>query len=87
MTLEQLRIFVAGAERQHVTHAAAELRLTQSAFSSAIAALETRRDIRLFDRVGRNIVLNKTARSSSRNPGPCWRGRRLRRPGPRDGGD
>ena len=59
MTLEQLRIFVAVAERQHVTQAAAELHLTQSAVSSAIAALETRHDVRLFDRVGRNIVLNQ----------------------------
>lgn len=60
MTLEQLRIFVAVAERQHVTQAAAELHLTQSAVSSAIAALEARHDVRLFDRVGRNIVLNQT---------------------------
>jgi DNA-binding transcriptional LysR family regulator len=60
MTLEQLRIFVAVAKHQHVTHAAAELHLTQSAVSSAIAALEARHDVRLFDRVGRNIVLNQT---------------------------
>ncbi|MGA7715929.1 MAG: LysR family transcriptional regulator, partial [Bradyrhizobium sp.] len=33
MTLEQLRIFVAVAERQHVTRAAGELNLTQSATS------------------------------------------------------
>jgi DNA-binding transcriptional LysR family regulator len=60
MTLEQLRIFVAVAERQHITQAAAVLHLTQSAVSSAISALETRHDVRLFDRVGRNIVLNQT---------------------------
>lgn len=59
MTLEQLHIFVAVAKHQHVTHAAGELRLTQSAVSSAIAALEARHDVRLFDRVGRNIVLNQ----------------------------
>ena len=58
MTLEQLRIFVAVAERQHVTRAAAELHLTQSAVPSAISALEPRHDVRLFDRVGRSIVLN-----------------------------
>jgi len=58
MTLEQLRIFVAVAQRQHVTQAASELCLTQSAVSAAISALETRHDVRLFDRVGRNIVLN-----------------------------
>jgi DNA-binding transcriptional LysR family regulator len=60
MTLEQLRIFVAVAERQHITQASAALHLTQSAVSSAISALESRHDVRLFDRVGRNIVLNQT---------------------------
>ena len=59
MTLEQLRIFVAVAEHQHVTRAAERIHLTQSAVSSAISALETRHDVRLFDRVGRGIVLNQ----------------------------
>ena len=59
MTLEQLRIFVAVADRQHVTRAAEALNLTQSAVSSAVTALETRHGVKLFDRVGRNIVLNQ----------------------------
>jgi len=63
MTLEQLRIFVAVAERQHVTRAAEALNITQSAVSAAIAALEARHDIRLFDRVGRGIVLNDVGRA------------------------
>lgn len=58
MTLEQLRIFVAVAEHQHVTRAARQLNLTQSSVSSAILALEARHDVQLFDRVGRNVVLN-----------------------------
>jgi DNA-binding transcriptional LysR family regulator len=62
MTLEQLRIFIAVAERQHVTRAAGELNLTQSATSAAIAALEARYGIKLFDRVGRGIVLTQTGR-------------------------
>jgi len=62
MTLEQLRIFIAVAERQHVTQAAHQLNLTQSATSAAIAALETRYGIKLFDRVGRGIVLTQTGR-------------------------
>jgi DNA-binding transcriptional LysR family regulator len=57
MTLEQLRIFVAVAERQHMTRAAEALHLTQSAVSAAIAALEARHDVRLFHRVGRGIEL------------------------------
>lgn len=58
MTLEQLRIFVAVAERQHVTRAAEALHLTQSAVSSAITTLEGRHGVALFDRVGRGVVLN-----------------------------
>jgi len=57
MTLEQLRIFVAVAERQHVTQAARALNLAQSATSHAIAALETRHGTKLFNRVGRGIEL------------------------------
>jgi DNA-binding transcriptional LysR family regulator len=57
MTLEQLRIFVAVAERQHQTEAARVLNLTQSAVSGAIAALEARYDTKLFHRVGRGIAL------------------------------
>ena len=59
MTLDQLRIFVAVAERQHVTAAAQSLNLAQSAASSAIAALETRHNIKLFHRVGRGIALTE----------------------------
>ena len=40
MTLDQLRIFVAVAEREHMTRAAEALNQTQSATSAAIAALE-----------------------------------------------
>lgn len=62
MTLEQLRIFVAVAEKQHVTQAARELNLTQSASSAAIAALEERYGVKLFDRVGRGIILTHGGR-------------------------
>jgi len=59
MTLEQLRIYVAVAERQHVTKAARALNLAQSAASHAIAALEARHDTKLFHRVGRRIELTE----------------------------
>jgi len=58
MTLEQLRIFVAVAERLHMTRAAEALHLTQSAVSAAVAALEARHGTQLFDRVGRGLALN-----------------------------
>src|SRR5215469_352965 len=59
VTLEQLRIYVAVAERQHVTKAARALNLAQSAASHAIAALEARHDTKLFHRVGRRIELTE----------------------------
>lgn len=59
MTLEQLRIFIAVAEREHVTRAAEALHMTQSAASGAIAALEARHGVRLFHRVGRRIELTE----------------------------
>jgi DNA-binding transcriptional LysR family regulator len=59
MTLEQLRVFIAVARHQHVTRAAAELGLVQSAVSSAIAALESRHGVKLFHRVGRGIALTE----------------------------
>ncbi len=59
MTLDQLRIFVAVAERQHVTRAAEALNLAQSAASAAIVALEGRHGAKLFHRVGRGIELTE----------------------------
>jgi len=59
VTLEQLRVFVAVAERQHVTRAAAVLNLAQSAVSAAIAALEARHGAKLFHRVGRGVELTE----------------------------
>ena len=55
MTLEQLRIFVEVAERQHLTQAAAVLALTPSAVSASIKVLEERYGTALFNRVGRGI--------------------------------
>ncbi|MDC7786444.1 LysR family transcriptional regulator [Rhodoplanes sp. TEM] len=62
MTLEQLRIFVAVAERQHMTRAAEALGLVQSAVSAAVAALEARHATVLFHRVGRRIELTEAGR-------------------------
>jgi len=59
MTLEQLHVFVAVAERQHVTRAAEALNIAQSAVSASIAALEGRHGAKLFHRVGRRIELTE----------------------------
>ncbi|MDE3020559.1 MAG: LysR family transcriptional regulator [Pseudomonadota bacterium] len=57
MTLDQLRIFVEVAEREHLTEAARVLNLSPSAVSAAIHILEDRYGVQLFDRVGRRIRL------------------------------
>ena len=62
MTLEQLRIFIAVAERQHLTQAAAALALTPAAVSASIKGLEERYGVALFDRVGRRIELSAVGR-------------------------
>ena len=63
LTLEQLRILVAVAEREHVTQAARALNLTQSAVSAAVSAIESRHGVKLFDRVGRRIELTEGGRT------------------------
>lgn len=62
MTLDQLAAFVAVAERQHLTQAAAALNLSTSAVSSAIKTLETMHGVALFHRVGRGIELTSAGR-------------------------
>jgi len=62
MTLEQLRIFVSVAEREHMTKAAEALNITQSAVSAAIATLEAQYEVPLFHRVGRHIELTDAGR-------------------------
>ena len=58
-TLKQLTVFKAVAGLQSTTAAAQTLALSQSAVSSAIQQLELQIGQKLFDRVGRQLVLNR----------------------------
>ena len=69
MTLEQLRVFVAVAERQHVRRAAEALNLAQSAASAAIAALESAHQTKLFNRSSRVLVATAAGTSDTRRRG------------------
>lgn len=62
-TLRQLEVFLAVARRGHVTAAAADVHLSQSAVSAALGELATQLGGPLFDRVGRRVVLNERGRS------------------------
>jgi LysR family transcriptional regulator, nitrogen assimilation regulatory protein len=57
MDLKRLRTFVAVAELGTVSRAAQGLRISQSALSRQIADLEQEFGFKLFDRVGRRLVL------------------------------
>ena len=57
MDLRRLRTFVAVAELGTVSKAAMHLHITQPALSRQIAELQRELGIRLFDRVGRGLVL------------------------------
>jgi DNA-binding transcriptional LysR family regulator len=59
MTLDQLHIFIAVAEREHVTRAADALGLAPPSVSAAVASLEREFGTKLFHRVGRGIVVTE----------------------------
>ena len=61
-TLRQFEVFVATARKGSVTQAAAAIGLTQSAASMALGDFERQLGTRLFDRVGKRLVLNEDGR-------------------------
>jgi DNA-binding transcriptional LysR family regulator len=61
-TLRQLEVFVAVARREHVTAAARDVHLSQSAVSTALAELADRLGGPLFERAGRRLALNDRGR-------------------------
>ncbi|KQL54316.1 LysR family transcriptional regulator [Heyndrickxia shackletonii] len=59
MEWHQIQYFQMVAETEHFTRAAEILSISQPALSRAISKLEEELGVQLFDRTGRNIVLNK----------------------------
>jgi len=62
LTLRQLQIFVAVARHGSTLAAGGDIALSQSATSAAVNELERTLDLRLFDRVGRRLLLNESGR-------------------------
>ncbi|ALX48544.1 LysR family transcriptional regulator [Lentibacillus amyloliquefaciens] len=63
MELRQLRYFMEVAEWEHVSEAAANLHVAQSAVSRQIANLEGELEVDLFKREGRNIKLTQIGKT------------------------
>jgi len=59
VTLDQLKIFIAVAEREHITRAASALGLAPPSVSAAVASLEREFGTKLFHRVGRGILVTE----------------------------
>ena len=59
MELLQLQYFQAVARTGNITQAAKELYISQPCLSRSISRLEQSLGVALFDRKGRNIVLNQ----------------------------
>jgi DNA-binding transcriptional LysR family regulator len=67
--LNKLRTFLAVAERGGISPAARSLALTRSAVSQSVSGLEGSLGVRLFDRVGRQLVLTAEGRTLARRFG------------------
>ena len=67
--LNKLRTFLAVAERGGISSAASALALTRSAVSQSVSGLEGSLGVRLFDRVGRRLVLTSEGRTLARRFG------------------
>jgi LysR family transcriptional regulator, transcription activator of glutamate synthase operon len=59
LNVDELRWFVAVAERGRVTQAAEELHISQPALSRALARMQAELGVSLFDRAGRTLRLNR----------------------------
>ena len=62
MNLQQLEYFRVVATLEHITKAANVLHIAQPALSKIIKTLERELGLQLFDRVGKNIVLNENGK-------------------------
>lgn len=58
VSIEDLRVFLAVAEAEHVTAAAAALHLSQPAVTRTVSRLERQFGVALFDRPGQRVRLN-----------------------------
>ncbi len=63
ISLRQIEVFLATANSGSVSRAAAKLFISQAAASMALKEFETQLGEKLFDRVGKRLILNESGRS------------------------
>lgn len=63
MDMSELQAFVAVAESSSFSHAADVLHITQPAISKRISNLENQLGLRVFDRIGRSVILTEGGRA------------------------
>ncbi len=66
VTISELEYFVKTAELESVSRAAEQLHIVQPSLSRSIQSLEKDLGVSLFDRVGRNVVLNSYGKIAQR---------------------
>jgi|GEM_PF-204762 len=59
MNYEHLKYFVVAAQTEHIIKASEKLNITQSTLSRAIYKMEEELDVKLFEKVGRNVKLTQ----------------------------
>ncbi|AXX92865.1 LysR family transcriptional regulator [Malaciobacter molluscorum LMG 25693] len=61
-TLKELEIFFKLSENPHISNLAKQINLTQSAISISLNSLEKKLGEKLFDRIGKKLILNERGR-------------------------
>ena len=72
MTLQQLRYFLAAAEKGSFSAAAEALQMAQPSLSDQIRRLEAELGVPLFTRAGRRLVLTEAGACCGRTPSARW---------------
>ena len=62
ITIKELDIFFKLCEDSHISNLAKQINMTQAAISSSLNSLEKKLEEKLFDRVGKRLILNERGR-------------------------
>lgn len=72
ISFKELEVFYKLCENPHISNLSKEIKLTQSAISISLNSLEKKLDEKLFDRIGKKLVLNERGRVFFQNTNPHY---------------